>query len=414
MRVLWFTNTMAFSLCPEDVRTSGGWMHAMLGALRGRQDLEIGVITAMPVTTGEHRCVDGIDAFVVPQPSRYGSWGLRRSLEACARIVQEWNPDLIHIYGTERFYGLLTARRLVARPAVISLQGLLGPYSEWRHFFGPAGWLEVARMHRLVEPLMHLGVGWGLLECRKSARQEGDIIRGNRHFLSYTTWDRSHVAALNPAAIFHDVADAVRAPFWRYRWSLDDCRRFRVVFTNSGHPRKGTEVLLEAGMILKDEFPDLQLCIGGTISEASGYGRYLRRRMRALGKHVVELGALNAEQVAQELTRAHVFVSPSFIENSPNAVCEAQLVGVPAVSSYTGGVPSLIEHGKTGLFFPNGDAPVLAARLRQLFLNDKLATSLSAQGRALAECRNATDKVVGQLVSAYESVAAEGAAGSKN
>jgi len=70
----------------------------------------------------------------------------------------------------------------------------------------------------------------------------------------------------------------------------------------------------------------------------------------------LKLGALNAQQMTEELAMSHVFVSPSFIDNSPNAVSEAQLIGMPVISTYTGGVPSLIEEGQTGLFFQTGDA----------------------------------------------------------
>ena len=119
---------------------------------------------------------------------------------------------------------------------------------------------------------------------------------------------------------------------------------------------------------------------------------------------LIELGALNAEEMVEELVKSHVFVSPSFIDNSPNAVCEAQLLGMPVISTYTGGVPSLIEEGRTGLFFPTGDAPMLAARIREVFEDDALAVRLGEQSHEVACVRHDPDTVVKQVLFAYENI----------
>ena len=178
----------------------------------------------------------------------------------------------------------------------------------------------------------------------------------------------------------------------------------RIIFTNAGHPRKGIDTLLDAVALLRPEFPGIQVALAGAIGTRNGYGRYLRRRLEQLGSAAQYLGPLTAEQMAGELLQAHVFVSPSFIDNSSNAVCEAQLLGMPVVSSYTGGVPSLIDEGRTGLFFPPGDAPMLASRLRQLFEDDPLAALLGAQARQAALLRHDPGTIVGEVVATYREI----------
>ena len=154
----------------------------------------------------------------------------------------------------------------------------------------------------------------------------------------------------------------------------------------------------------KPHFPDIQVGIAGGISRRSGYGRYVRGRIAELGNAAIELGQLNAEEMVKELVNSHVFVSPSFIDNSPNAVCEAQLLGMPVISTYTGGVPSLIEDGRTGLFVPTGDAPMLAARLREVFEDDSLAVQLGSQAHEVAVRRHDPDAIVHEILTAYEQV----------
>ena len=376
-------------------------MQALLRKLREIPRVTVGVVTAQPVRNMTYRAVDGIDSFVVPQGWQSFELGRRRALRRCAEVVTDWSPDLLHFHGTERLYGLLTARKMVDTPAVISLQGLLGPYSEWRHFFGNASMAEIIRAHRLVEPLAFRGIVFDYMKLRSAAQVERKIIQGNCRFMGRTLWDRAYIAALNPAAAYHHVGELLREPFWETQWNLDDCQRYRLIFTNAGHPRKGTKCLLDAVRIIAQKRPEVEVCVAGTISKRSGYGRYVRRLLMSLGNRGIELGPLNAHEMTNELTKSHVFVSPSFIDNSPNAIGEAQLVGVPVVSTYTGGVPSMVEHGKTGLFVPTGDPSTLAATIQNLFDNDSLANRLSNGGRQAAIHRHQPETVVNQLMDAY-------------
>ena len=60
------------------------------------------------------------------------------------------------------------------------------------------------------------------------------------------------------------------------------------------------------------------------------------------------------------------YVHPSYIDNSPNSVCEAQVLGVPVVATDVGGVPSIVENGKTGWLVPANDPVATASRLSGL------------------------------------------------
>lgn len=346
---------------------------------------------------------DRVDCFVVPGDLLAKS--LDPVLRAYCELISEWKPDLVHFHGTESAYGLLTARRMVECPALISLQGLMGPYSEWYRYFGKSSLLEIAKMHRWLEIPAMRGHWITFRNSGKIAQREREIIAGNRFFLGRTAWDRAYVRALNPSALYFHGGELLREPFWKERWSLERARRHRVIFTNAGgYPRKGTELFLEAVKMLRQDYPDVQVAIAGGISRRSGYGRYVRRRIAELGNAAIELGQLNAEEMVREMIGAHVFVSPSYIDNSPNAVCEAQLLGMPVVSTYTGGVPSLIEEGRTGLFVPTGDAPMLAARVREVFENDDLAQTLGNQAHEAAAGRHDPESVVCEILAAYEHV----------
>jgi glycosyltransferase involved in cell wall biosynthesis len=386
----------------KGINASGGWMAALLGKLWRDTDHAFACVAFGRTDSIQEEHGERLDCFVVP--GNIIGTATDRTLAACREVVGRWRPDLIHIHGTEAVYGLLTARGLVDCPAVISLQGLIGPYAEWYRFFGNGGCKELIRMHRIPEILTGRGILAGFRSMQRMARREREIVTGNRNFLGRTAWDRAYVASLNPAAHYFHGGELLREPFWQERWRLDRARRHRIVFTNAGHPRKGTEMLLDAVRLLRGDYPGIQVAIAGGLSRNSGYGRYVRGKIAELGTAAFELGPLTAEAMAGELAGAHVFVSPSFIDNSPNALCEAQLLGMPVVATYTGGVPSLIEEGRTGLFVPTGDAPMLAARLREVFEDDALAERLGAQAHALAVERHDPEAIVHEILTAYETI----------
>lgn len=379
-------------------------MVGLLGRLLRSTDIHIGSAAFGKVDKLQASQGDRVDCFVVPG----GRWAIGNSVErrlrACCDLIHEWKPDLIHIHGTEECYGLLAARGLVKTPTIISVQGLMGPCSEWHRYFGNRRLVEVIRMHRWLEIPALRGQGWNFFNIQGDATREREIIRGTRFFLGRTAWDRAYIRALNPSAVYYHEPRILREAFWQQRWALGNAQPHRISFTNPNHPRKGVEVLLEAVKFLKPDFPNIRVVMAGYLSKRSGFGRYVRRRISELGDTVVQLGQLAAEQMAGELARSHVFVSCSFIENNANSICEAQLVGLPVISTYTGGVPSLIEEGRTGLFFPTGDAPMLAARLRELFDDDALAVRLAEQAREVARKRHEPDAIVRGVLEAYQDV----------
>lgn len=408
MRILHFMN-VPFSIDQlrsggKEINTAGGWMTTLLEKMLKETDFKFACAAFGKTRRAKISHNDRIDCFVIPKGVGIPIASQYRSLQKCRDLVAEWKPDLIHIHGTENAYGLLTAHGMVKCPTVISLQGLLGPCSEWYHYFGNSSLIDIMRMHRWLELPAMRGHWIGYWKILKAAKRERAIIAGNRFFIGRTAWDQAYIRAQNPSAHYFHGDEMIREAFWQKRWSLGEAQRHRIIFTNAGHPRKGTEILLDAVKLLRPRFPDIQVGIAGGISQRSGYGRYVRRRINEMGNAAIELGQLNAQRMAEELAKSHVFVSPSFIDNSPNAVCEAQLIGMPVISSYTGGVPSLVEEGLTGLFFPTGDAQMLASVLRNVFEDDELAKQLGSQAHKVAIKRHDPNVIVRDLLVVYNDV----------
>lgn len=405
MKIMWFTNIPMPAVdryLGSTTVGSGHWLSSLLEALQGQGGLQLAVVTALPGHVDTHFSADGIDYFVVGQPRGTSHLAVREAdVQRCAALVAEWQPDLVHIHGTERFFGLLGARRLIDLPTLITLQGVLATVVA--HFFGSLTPWQIVRATRWLELPIGYGLLWDWWRYKRVLSREREILRGVRYYTGQTEWDRAQVWAHHPAASYWRIGRVLRAPFYERRWALDGCERHTIVFTNAGLPLRDVESLLRAVSWLRLEFPNVRLRLAGRISERSGYGRFVRHTIRALGlEDAVELlGYISAEQMAEVLISSHVFAIASHVENESNSLCEAMLVGMPCIASYAGGLPSMIEHERTGLFFPPGDAEQLGLALRKLFQNDTLAQSLATAAHEAAARRHDPERVVEDLQQVY-------------
>ncbi len=416
MKVLWFTNIPLPEMLGQsstEHAITGGWIIALLERLAKTPDVEVAVVCAFPgLQEGTFCGANGVSYHTIRQkPSwRYvsprGPDSDKRLPDACARLVAELSPDIVHIHGSERFYGLLGARQLCNVPIVISIQGLIHQIVKPRTHFGVTRWRDIVGVFRPADWYEDLGRLLLYVQSRAAAKRELELLRGNHWFMGRTLWDRAWLEAVNPTATYFHVPELLRSAFYGGApWDVASCERHRIIFTNANTYYRGTEVLLEAMAILKQEFADVTLAIGG----GNNCGSTARRVMRVARRFGVEgamqfLGRLNAGQMVDELRRAHVYAIPSLAENSPNSLCEAQLVGLPCAASYVGGIPSLVDDGVTGFLFPPGDAAVLARRIKEVFLSDDLARRLGENARRVALQRHDPAAVTACVLDTYRTV----------
>ena len=102
----------------------------------------------------------------------------------------------------------------------------------------------------------------------------------------------------------------------------------------------------------------------------------------------------------QQFLDANIYVMPSAVENSPNSLCEAQILGTPVVASYCGGTPTLLTEGETGYFYRYEEHEMLAQIVMRLF-NRNDFEQLSAKEREVALARHDRQKNAEELAKIY-------------
>jgi glycosyltransferase involved in cell wall biosynthesis len=137
---------------------------------------------------------------------------------------------------------------------------------------------------------------------------------------------------------------------------------------------------------LLETMPQAQLTMVGP---DKGDGSYEATRRAATGLGVLDrirfAGPVPKESVAQVLSEHDIFLNTTNVDNTPVSVIEAMACGLPVVSTNVGGIPYLLEHGKTALLVQPGNVKEMAAAVTRLVTEPNLAAQLRANGRKLAE-----------------------------
>ena len=93
-------------------------------------------------------------------------------------------------------------------------------------------------------------------------------------------------------------------------------------------------------------------------------------------------GLLDREEIASLFGSCDLYVWPAVNEAYGMALLEAHTCGLAVVSSVTGGVPQIVEHGQTGLLAPPGDIRLLGSYVRRLIREPELRRQMGARARA--------------------------------
>lgn len=169
-----------------------------------------------------------------------------------------------------------------------------------------------------------------------------------------------------------------------------------IVQVGALEPEKNHLFVLQCMEILKNNFPDLKLVIVGDGSLREQLTKWVESH--GLSKIVLFVGNIKQEEVMHIVGTARVFILTSNTESFPNALAEAQGLGVPAVSFNVGGVPEIVEDGLTGYVVPPGDREEFIKRLTELLENKSIAQQMGEVARKRIVERFSMEKKVDRFL----------------
>lgn len=329
------------------------------------------------------------------------------------QIIEQFQPDLIHVHGTEK--NLAQIQQFIPNiPVVISIQGLLTGYKNYAYnYLTPSG---LGRFTTLKNLLGRGGIRMMYKVFCNGYSYETDILNNGKYFIGRTDWDKSHVLLHNPRAQYFHGEELLREEFYRQSasWNTQHCVRHSIFMTASINPIKGMHLAIQVIHLLKQHYPDIQLSVPGIgnikrLSNRLWGEEYAVYCLHLIHKYNLEgninlLPRLNEKEMVKELQKANVFLSPTSIDNSPNAVGEASMIGTPIVVTPVGGIPSIFQDEREVLFAPAGDPYMMAYQIKRLFENDELAISLSKNAYQKAIKRHDRESTALQYLQIYQKV----------
>lgn len=426
MRVLWVCNI----ILPAVARQLGvphsnreGWLTAMMDRFlqeQHRNRITLGI--AFPVTEelgnidrdmtfGEEEschCYGFIEDLSTPE--KYDSAIEDRMKE----ILEDFKPDIVHIFGTE-FPHALACLRAYRRPArtLISIQGLVSSCAEAYMADLPT---SVQRQVTFRDLVKKDSLKQQQAKFQKRGLYEKEAIRLTGHIAGRTDFDKEMTSNINPEAKYHLLNETMRSCFYRDRWKRNECIPYSIFLSQGDYPLKGFHYLLKAMPMVLAQYPEAQVFVAGNNIlrnetwqdrlKRSAYGKYLKKLIREnhLKDKVTMLDSLDAEGMKEQFLKSHVFVCPSVLENSPNSLGEAMLLGVPCVAADVGGVHNILMDGGDGLLYPAGSVEGLAEKLIEIFSKESISQQYSQNARRHARETHDADQNYYKMIRIYEEI----------
>jgi glycosyltransferase involved in cell wall biosynthesis len=150
--------------------------------------------------------------------------------------------------------------------------------------------------------------------------------------------------------------------------------RPHLVCTRGFHPYYCIDIVVRAFAEVQELYPDAQLdLVGGGPVESE-----IRAQVRDMNLTGVNFtGVAARDQIGRCYDQADIFINASRLDNMPVSVLEAFASGTSVVSTEPESMRYLVDHGRTGLLSPPGDAHALAQNVIQLLGNPELAERLA-------------------------------------
>ena len=418
MRILWLINVPlpeASLLMDEEVSPFGGWLINASKDLAEQGNIELTVIFPKNSVKESIKLTGDKITYYAFKPVRDQDKKLIDGNLVFENILNEVSPDLVHIYGTEFAHALSMANTCKKEKVktVISIQGLVSIIEKHMYANLPCSVVYGATFRNFIRRDNVSGLQKLFY---KRGKNEIKAIKKVNHIIGRTTWDRACTSQINADLEYHVCNETLREEFYKHKWNIAKCEKHSIFLSQGQYPIKGLHYVLEAMPLILKRFPDTMVYISGkdiTKSETikdkllmTYYGKYIKKLIRIykLEKNVVFTGPLNEKEMCKRYLKSNVFVCPSSIENSPNSLGEAMILGVPCIASDVGGVSDMLKHKDEGFVY-QADAPyMLAHYVCEIFKNDELALKFSDNARAHALKTHDSIKNTKRLIEIYEDV----------
>ena len=412
MRILYlaYAQQKSFESFCDDHKTRFSWIDALLDGLIKSESATIALAVPVNNSVFQKRQKKEITLYGLPNLEERNS--LKRVFKrlTCTiennqinsfidEVIMDFKPDIIQIFGSENPFGLIVVQQNI--PVIIHIQGfLLVCLRKWGT--GISRWQQF-RYSSLIDLILMRGSFHGFYIFRKRAERERIILEKCKYFLGRTSFDKRIVSLLSPDSKYFHCEEFIRREFFEVQWDCPLEDKVTCVSILKGTTYKGIDLLIEAFILLKkySSFTyEFKIC---GVSENEEFTNILKKKYRKtfdLSK-INFLGNLKTSELIAQLNSSNIYIHPSYIENSPNSVCEAMALGMPIIATNVGGVSSLIENEVEGILIQEGEPYSMASAVIELTSNFEKAKQLGFNARVKAFERHNPNEILERMLRIY-------------
>ena len=413
MKILWFTNTPCSAIEKLNLSSNrGGWLMTLEQELTRHKNLELYVAFYH---------IKEIDPFIYhntwfyPIKRKNSGSKLQRyfarlltdenndktEIKQLLSIVEQVNPDLIHIHGTEDNFGLI--QHYTKIPVVVSIQGVLSSCVE-KLFSGIP--LQIANKYgSTINKILVKSAKYEYKNIKQKSIRERDILKISKNIIGRTDLDKRVTQVLAPNSNYFVGQEILRSSFYQKSWQKKQFgKKIQIITISSNGVYKGFETIVKTANILLD-YPNIDfewLVIG--LHKKSEIVLLTQKWLKIYSEKIKFTGEKTESEIVDLLISADIYCQVSHIENSPNSLCEAMILGLPIIASFAGGTNSMLENGKLGILIQDGDPYSLAGAILELSTDFDKAKRLANEAKLLALKRHEKNAIVSQLIQTYQTI----------
>jgi len=422
MRILWFANNPSLF---SALFFGGAWISSLERIIAQRDDCTLGVAFEYDKPAQKEQRGGTIyyplyekrsrlrERYIDSYTYKYHDQFL---LAEGLKVIDDFKPDVIHVWGSEWCFGLLAEKTRI--PVVIHMQGC------WSVYHNVNCQVSATRtlwdyMHETWKPQLW----WSFLRkkhlSQERVEREKKILAMNRNFMGRTAWDKGLTRLFAHNSRYFFCSEVLRDDFiaqaqnWQPHGEqtgvcTGDATLCTLITVANSDMIKGYDLLFQTAQILHDYAPfKWQWKVIGNGQDS------LWLAARKTGIDISQLpvtcyGQQPGKVIMEHLLSADMFVHTSFADNSPNAICEAQYLGLPVITTNVGGIPSLFDpQYDRNCFVPCHDPYYLASQIIALYQDKERQLRLSKMNSELARARHNKHSIEHDLFACYEALMKE-------
>lgn len=418
MRVLWLSVSGGLFYSQEKTGSYNGqgWVASLQNIITTQEDFELGVafltdrFLPWQIKSGTQyypilSCKESYFSRLKKYYGGYKNINTREYLDEINSIVKDFKPDIIHLFGIENPLSNILGNTEI--PVVVHLQGILNPVN---NAFFPSGFNRISFTYPFSsnEWIFRNGYIFAKNSMAVRAQYEKYLFGKTFHIMGRTEWDFQMSQLLAPEAFYFHVDEALRSDFYRYagKWQRPQGTKYVIISTISETVYKGLDLIMKTALLLKENTSiDFEWRVIGIKSDSKiikFFEHSTKHRSKDL--NIKYLGVLSSREICNQELESHVYVHPSYIDNSPNSLCEAQILGLPIIATNVGGISSLVKNNTSGILIPANAPYELCYFLKQLYSNDDLCNRVSTGGAEVAQERHNPQRISKELFDCYKHI----------